>query len=71
MGKIKLTLEEYKQRLSVYDKRLLDSFNNGSVDDYKKILEEREQYTRQYGVIGTEIRDRDGHVLFDLDDMER
>lgn len=71
MEKIKLPLEEYKQRLSVYDKQLHDSFNNGSVDDYKKILEEREQYTRQYGVIGTEIRDLDGHVIADAADLER
>ena len=67
MAKIKLTPEEYKQRLAVYDKQLYDCFCNGTIEDYTTISEARELYTRQYGVIGTEVRDIHGAELFDLD----
>ena len=67
MAKIKLTLDEYKQQLSVIDKRLYDCFCDGSFDDYKTILEERNDFISKYGVIGTEVRDIHGEELFDLD----
>lgn len=67
MAKIKLTLEEYKKRLSVYDKQLYDCFCDGTIEDYTTILEERDAFTAKYGVIGTEVRDIHGEELFDLD----